>query len=277
MRWVPFVVAVVFLGAFFGLGLGGWPGEFAAAGGMFCEHFRDGWVKQPANTWSNLGFVAAGLWIATRVGDGVRVAGAGRNLLTRSRTMPAVYAALVVFLGPGSMFMHGSGREWGATADVVSMLIWIAFPVAYAAVRRFGGGERAFWVLYLILAVGLGGLRAVGALPVSGSATYAVLIPGFVALEVGAAVRRPGVARQPRWMGVAFVAFLTALVIWRLSHTGAPLCDPHSLLQGHAAWHLLCAVSTVGIFLYYATEDEGPAPPGGTPRAHRAEERPGRV
>jgi hypothetical protein len=259
LRWIPWAVAVVFLGAFFALGAGGWPGEFTGAGGMFCEHFRDGWVKQPANTWSNLGFVAAGLWMASRLDRSVRVAGVGRNLFTRSPALPVTYAALVVFLGPGSMMMHGSGRDWGATADVVSMLIWIAFPVAYAGVRCFGGGERAFWAAYLVLAVGLGGLRAVGALPISGSATYTVLIPAFVAFEVGAA-RRPGVTRQPRWLVLTALSFFTALAIWRLSHTGAPLCDPHSLLQGHAAWHLLCAVSTVGIFLFYATEDEGPPP-----------------
>jgi hypothetical protein len=93
----------------------------------------------------------------------------------------------------------------------------------------------------------------------SGSAVYAALIPAIFILEAVAARRRPKVLRRWRVMLFAGASFLVALVVWRLSHTGAPLCEPNSLLQGHAVWHLLCAASTVGIFLFYATEDDGAA------------------
>jgi hypothetical protein len=52
----------------------------------------------------------------------------------------------------------------------------------------------------------------------------------------------------------AAACFVLAIVIWRLSHTGAPLCEPTSLVQGHAIWHLLCAGATVFIFLAYTNE-----------------------
>ena len=41
--------------------------------------------------------------------------------------------------------------------------------------------------------------------------------------------------------------------MWNLSKNGTPLCDPHSLLQGHAAWHLLCAVSAYCLYRYWAS------------------------
>ncbi|MCP3986103.1 MAG: hypothetical protein GY723_17100 [bacterium] len=247
---------MAFLTAFFALGLGGWPGEFVREGELFCEAFRSSWIKQPANTWSNLGFVAAGLWMATRIRNGVDLPTVGRNPFTRSRWIPVLYAALVVFLGPGSMAMHGSGRAWGATADVVAMLLYIAFPVAYAGTRCFGGGARAFGWFFLVLAGGLGIPRALGIAPWSGSATYAVLIPALIVFEAVGARRRPEVSRDWRPLIAAGASFVTALTIWRLSHTGAPLCDADSLLQGHAIWHLLCASTTVGIFLFYAAEDD---------------------
>jgi len=256
LRWIPWIVAVSTLGAFFALGLGGWPGEFVGAGGMFCEAFRSTWVKQPANTWSNLGFMAAGLWMTSQLDRLPTASSIGRNVFTGSRALPVLYAAAVVWLGPGSMLMHGSGRAWGATADVLSMLLYIFFPTAYAGVRCFGGGARAFLYSYGGLVVFLGVPYVFGWLPISGSAMYVVMIPLFVVFEAVGARRRPEVARQWRQLGVAGVCFFSALAIWRLSHTGAPLCDPHSWLQGHAIWHLLCAGATVAIYLFYVTEDD---------------------
>ncbi len=54
-----------------------------------------------------------------------------------------------------------------------------------------------------------------------------------------------------RWIWGAVGAIVVAFVVWNLSKNGAPLCDPHSLLQGHAAWHLLCAVSAYCLYRYW--------------------------
>ena len=95
-----------------------------------------------------------------------------------------------------------------------------------------------------------------GTLPFAGSTLYTWLIPLFVGLELWLGVRPSGVSRDLRWLGLAGGIFLIGLVIWRLSHTGAPLCYPESLLQGHAVWHLLCAISTAAIFVYYQSEHD---------------------
>ena len=53
----------------------------------------------------------------------------------------------------------------------------------------------------------------------------------------------------------ALISFAIAVVFWALSFTGAPLCDPNSLLQGHALWHLLAmALTPFFIFLYLRDE-----------------------
>ena len=143
LPWVPWVVAFVSLSLFCVLALVvGWPGTFAAAGGGFCEAFREGPIKQPSNTWSNLGFVVAGLWVVRRAGIDRKSTVRSSNLIGRSVFLSTLYPALVVFLGPGSMAMHGSGTAWGATTDVLSMLLYIAFPVVYA-LRDWLGEARA--------------------------------------------------------------------------------------------------------------------------------------
>ena len=45
---------------------------------------------------------------------------------------------------------------------------------------------------------------------------------------------------------------LVAFAIWNASQHG--LCDPQSLLQGHAVWHLLGAVSAYLLFRLWASE-----------------------
>ena len=42
-----------------------------------------------------------------------------------------------------------------------------------------------------------------------------------------------------------------AFVIWNLAQ--GPWCDPTSWLQGHAAWHLLCAVAAYLLFRLYCS------------------------
>lgn len=46
--------------------------------------------------------------------------------------------------------------------------------------------------------------------------------------------------RKPPWAAIGLLA--GARVIWASSRTGGPWCDPSSLLQGHAAWHILAAI-----------------------------------
>ena len=75
----------------------GWLGPDVGRGDGFCEAARAGWIRQPANTWSNLGFVVAGLSIAWYAGERARLGvtlGAHPGLAT-------AYAVLVVLLGPG--------------------------------------------------------------------------------------------------------------------------------------------------------------------------------
>ena len=51
----------------------GWLGPDVGRGDGFCEAVRPGWIRQPANTWSNLAFVIAGLAVAWYAADRVRL------------------------------------------------------------------------------------------------------------------------------------------------------------------------------------------------------------
>ena len=226
----------------------GWLGPDVGRGDGFCEAARPGWLKQPANALSNLGFVVAGLLVGwhARLPSG-RLARPG---------LAAAYAVVVVLLGPGSMAMHATQAELGGRLDQASMYLVAGFAAAYALMRTVGAGTGFFLGCFAGLLV-LSELveRMGGGLPVvdnSGNLVFGAVLVTAMVLEVRLR-RRTGGAGDVRWIGAAFASMTVAFTIWNLSKDGTPLCHPHSLLQGHAAWHLLCAVAAYCLYRYWAS------------------------
>ena len=86
----------------------------------------------------------------------------------------------------------------------------------------------------------------------SGNAAFGLLLIVATVLEV--LIIRSGRVRARRGFAYASLAAIaTAFVIWNASK--AWLCDPHSLIQGHAIWHLLGAVAAYLLYRYYASEE----------------------
>ena len=54
------------------------------------------------------------------------------------------------------------------------------------------------------------------------------------------------------WIGVA--CYVVANVVWRFGHSDEAACNPDSLFQYHALWHLLTGLSVYFFFRYFATE-----------------------
>jgi hypothetical protein len=232
--------------------INGWLGPDVGRGANFCEA-GSGRVRQPANTFSNAGFVVAGLLIAWQARQPDRLG----FTLKRVPVLATAYAAMVVLLGPGSAAMHATQSAAGGRLDMASMYLVAAFAASYAAMR-WCQRDVVFMVgalLWIVACCEIVGLYE-GPIPVflySGNAAFGAFLALAVALEL--LIRRRGRSRTDLRQGaVALGAILVAFAIWNASQHG--LCDPHSWLQGHAAWHLLCAVSAYFLFRFYASERE---------------------
>lgn len=249
------LVAVVWL-------FGGWPGQTGVSGVPFCERFRPGFVAQPANTFSNGGFVAVAMlvgWRASRDLAGRPAAAAPRNRMTTTVFYPAFYAGVAAFLGPGSAAMHASTAAWGGRIDVLSMYLFILWVIAYAWVRLRDGSPRDFLRVYLAATLVLGVPHLAGWIPISSDWIFAALVVTAGALEAVVVRARLASGRPPAKRGYllgAGACFLLAFGIWIPSRTGGPLCAPESLVQGHAIWHLLCAGSVWLLYCYARSEPE---------------------
>lgn len=130
----------------------------------------------------------------------------------------------------------------GLLGQPVNALSSVAYLVAGAYVLRRGGPRMPALAL---AAVGVGSFLYHGPMtPGSGLAHDGSIVA--LAATVPLAWRRRSLGLPPV---AAVVAGGTAIVVNVLTRTGAPLCRPGSLLQGHAAWHILTALA---IALWFA-------------------------
>jgi len=250
--------------AFWAMSRDGYPGgpdECIALDDCYCEAIGPGIAAQPSNAWSNAGFVLIGLLV---LADTRRRPGSGR--MASDRRAAWLYGSVAIFLGVGSFAFHGSMRAWGGYIDVLSMHAFIAFVLAYDLDRVHRWSWRRFIGWYT-------GLLAMFALLIAwvpaehGKTLFAAFV--LVTLLVEAAVSYPAlrpwskVQLDPRrmpWFWSGLGLFVLANIIWNLSRTGAVWCDPASLLQGHAVWHLLTAASVGCFYLYFRDEGEPTLP-----------------
>lgn len=206
----------------------------------FCEAVRDGVIRQPANTWSNLGFNLAAVWMGVELARRRE----GRGLSTLEA---AIFAIAVFLVGATSGFYHASLTFIGQWLDVQSMylLALLAFAVNLDALRP--GKPKRFVPMYVGLNVVLGVLLLF--VPVFRRYAFGLALGSIVVTEV--MLRRRGLRDWPLapLIGAAAVQG-AAFVIWGLDITHT-VCAPSSLLQGHAVWHLLGAVASFLLWRYY--------------------------
>lgn len=206
----------------------------------FCEGLREGLVRQPSNTWSSLAFCVAGLWM-------LKEWVAQRESRGFSSGQAVVFAVATFLVGATSAFYHASLSFIGQWMDVQSMylLVLAVFAVNVDALRP--ERPKRFTVMY----VGLNLLLGVLLVQVPTARRYAFfgVILAVVVTEIWLRRRAlRGWVMNPLLGAMGVQA--TAFGIWGLDITHT-VCEPGSLMQGHAVWHALGAVASMLLWRYY--------------------------
>jgi hypothetical protein len=202
-----------------------------------CEAFHAGLLRQPVNAWTSLALLAAGAWILLRA--------ARRE--PDDRAEQAAFGAGIVFVGIGSVVLHGPDPSWALwfhDLGVLSVLLLLAVRavgrvLGWPIARRFVVVGAGIAVLAFDLAV----------VPTSTvPAAWALVL--IAALGELVAHRRrdrsspgPRARSTLRLLAIATVAVAGAAYLF--GRSASPLCNPDSLLQWHAVWHVLVAASAV--------------------------------
>ncbi|MBI5030620.1 MAG: ceramidase domain-containing protein [Chloroflexi bacterium] len=215
----------------------------------FCEALRDGFIRQPVDTFSNLPYVLVGLlMIAIARDDWQR--GARNNLMQSHRAYPILFGVAAIVIGAGSFFYHASMTFIGQWFDVMGMYLFASFGLVYAYARLRPIRPAMFLTAYVIMNAMLGYSLATN--PDTLRQIFAAMVYGIIALEaLVLLVERPKI--KTRYFLGAFLCMAVAYAIWTLDENFT-LCDPASLFQGHAIWHLLTALAAFLLYVYYRSE-----------------------
>jgi hypothetical protein len=257
--------------------------EFIGQASRWCETLSDGLFREPVNTLSNLGFMVAGLYIFWIISN--EETNSNNEFFGPSK-VAILYASAALFLGPGSMLMHGTNTLWGGWADNLSMIMYIIIPWLYNVYKMSNWSQQTFIKVYLSIIViysvwrwftdwGLGinfNLFSVWIRFFSGFVGFIVLaLFGILPAEVFENISEywwilffwlPGLLANSKPEGertyiyylLGMVTYFAAFFIWSYGVPDNVYCKPDSLFQAHGIWHLLSAIATYFFFLHYRSE-----------------------
>lgn len=228
------------LGAVVVLGLLGWPGEpfDCVANPCYCELPTAGLVRQVGNTWSNLGAVFAGLYVAYVAAQRRLAREASGHPSQALDVLGLLAPPALVFQGVGSMFFHGGLTTWGSALDAMSMFAIAGLLVTAQALRLGWLDVRGLIRAWVVLVVG--GLLVGFANPPLVAGLVFVLFLSILGTEV--LLTRRGLSPSSSLFRVGISMHVSAVAVWFFSAgEGLPLCEPHSVWQGHGVWHLAAA------------------------------------
>ena len=130
------------------------PGYVIGEVSRWCERISGGYFREPANALSNLGFMFTGLLMFWILANEKKIKGSRFH----GPTITALtYATAAVWLGPGSLLMHGTHTAWGQWADWLSMIMWISIPWLVNIFTIKNWKESLFLKTYLFI-VGIYGI-----------------------------------------------------------------------------------------------------------------------
>lgn len=211
--------------------------NYAQATIQFCESQQCSWVVKPAETWSNIGFVIAGILI---------LRACQREKTNHLRVMGWVG----IILGICSGLFHATGTFWGEYLDVGSMILFTTVGFAYNLRRWFGFDHRRMLAVYLGT-VGLCLTLMLIIRPI-GIPLFGILFATAALVELRLYFKFP--ARRPdyTYFKAMTATFLIVWSVWWLDILKI-VCNPHNhWFNGHAFWHLGCALCLYFVYRFYS-------------------------
>lgn len=210
---------------------------YAAGTVRFCEARLCATIVEPANAWSNAGFLVVGLYLLYRC-----------TVRRHLRTPLVLFCVTAPLVSVGSFLFHMTGTFWGEYLDLSAMFLISSLMLALELRHLLGLSTRASMATYAALAVA--SMAAVAAFRTIGIGLFMAHITLWTLLVAG--LWRKSARYRTGQLASLIVIFLAGYGAWNLDFRGV-LCDPDNhVFNGHVLWHLAGATS---LLLYYLHQE----------------------
>lgn len=208
----------------------------------WCEATQCSWITEPANTWSNLGYIVVALLLLWSARQG-------------QQKTAKLFGWTALFVGASSFIYHASYTFFFQIFDFIAMFVFVGLLVTLN-VRRLGwiseSQQATFYFGQLLLFTVVMFIFYALEIAYQSLVLLQILLVGFTEWRVARArqsQRMPG-ARY----GNFFIALATIGVAagFSLADVTRTFCDPDNhFIQGHAIWHYLGAISIYFCYRFY--------------------------
>jgi hypothetical protein len=256
---------LIFLGIslviFLILGFLKWPGSeiICYPNTCYCEEVHINEIlRERINTLSNVFPMITGcivLWMIQK--DTNKIPQDQRNLMNQPSKFAILYGFLVLFIGVSSSFFHASLTDSAGKLDTYGMNLYVLFYIFYNLKTFTKISENRIIIYYIIGAITIGILTQT---IISPSTMFNIVTTIVILFEMLFLIAQHYITqlywihRDWKWFYLGLGCFLFGFLIWNLSYTGAVLCNPLSLFQGHSVWHFFIGLASLFFYLYLRSE-----------------------
>lgn len=213
-----------------------------------------------ANTWTNLAFVLVGLYALLA---GIRDLGGNGSPAPPSLTL--LFGVACCILGIGSGIFHASLTRWGQQLDVASMyppmlafMAMLARRNLVAALRLSQESADRLTVFLITIVLAATVLLYIYKWSMSVTVVFSLHVLGVAAMCCLDRILWKRRAPLP-WFLAAFGALLAG-VFCRQMDVAGHFSGPDAWYQGHAIWHVFCALALALAWRYVREGERTPLP-----------------
>ncbi len=214
--------------------------SYGAPNVNWCEPTSCSIINEPANTWSNLGFILVGVLLFSKLNK------------IKDKTV-AHFGWAVIFMGALSFTYHATNNYLTQFYDFLGMYLMTSFVIAFNIQRALGKNPRKLYsVFWFIVMINASLFMSFDIMDIPVQKTVMInLIPLFL-LDIYSGFKEKTLKHYKNF-AIAAVVMIIAQIISQLDLKRI-YCEPDNIfLHGHAVWHLIGAIGMLFLGFHIAS------------------------
>lgn len=206
----------------------------------WCEETLCQWISEPANTWSNLGYLIIAVYITYYA------------LKNKHSFQFWQFGPIIFFMGAMSFFYHQSNFYGSQVLDFVGMFFFVGWVIGFNLIRLGKLGKNKLVPFNL-------GLATFYTVAMHYMYVKGIKFQGIVLISAFIIIATEIMARKRKKIHYKFfyasLALLAVAFGFSISDGQRIWCDPTQhgwFSQGHAMWHWTAAIAMLTIYLHYS-------------------------